>query len=171
MKKSILCVFTGIVLMLASCTKENYDDKYQPIGNYGNASIITSNTVTLNNWTTDFNDGFNFEYSSQISWPALTQSVVNNSVVMAYVQEGTTWYAIPASFSDDTYSSENWNFGFGVGNATISVSGYDDDGSGSASDYNGTVVKLVAITNAARSLHPEVDLNNYTQVASVFGLK
>jgi hypothetical protein len=171
MKKSILPFMAGIALMFASCSKENYDDKYQPIGSYGNASIITSNTITLNNWVEDFNDGINYEYSSQVTWPTLTQSVVNNGIVMAYFQDGTRWQAIPYSETDDTYYAEHWNFSYTVGGATIAINGFDDSGSGSASDYNGYVLKLVAITNEARAMHPEVDLNNYAEVESVFGLK
>lgn len=157
--------------MLSSCKKENYDDKYQPIGSYGNASIITSNTVTLNNWSEDWDDGINYEYSSVISWPALSQSIVDNGMVMVYLKDGSDWIAMPLSYADDTYSSQNWNFYYTAGSATISVSGYDDDGSWLASDFSGTSVKIVAISNEARSLHPEVDFNNYAEVESVFGLK
>jgi hypothetical protein len=171
MKKSILFLMAGAVLTFTSCKKENYDDKYQAKGEYGNASIVTSNTVTLNNWSEEFNDGINYEYSSQIGWPALTQSIIDNGMVMAYLKDGNTWYAMPFSFSDDNYSSQNWNFSFTTGSATINVSGYDDFGSYEAADFSGTPVKLVAISNEAKAMHPEVDFNNYTQVASVFGLK
>jgi hypothetical protein len=78
---------------------------------------------------------------------------------------------MPLSYSDDTYSAINWNFSFTAGIATIHVSGYDDDGSYEASYFNGTKVKFVAISNQAKSMHPEVDFNDYTQVASIFGLK
>ena len=171
MKKSILFLMAGAVLMFTSCTKENYDDKYQAKGSYGNASIVTSNTVTLNNWSEEWNDGINYEYLSQIGWPALTQSIIDNGVVMAYYKDGAYWYALPLSYSDDTYSAQHWNFSYTAGSVDIEVVGYDDSGSWSASDFNGTSVKLVAISNEAKAMHPEVDLNNYTQVASVFGLK
>jgi hypothetical protein len=171
MKKSILFLMAGAVLTFTSCKKENYDDKYQAKGDYGNSSIVTSNTVTLNNWSSDYDDGINYEFSSSISWPLLTQAIVDNGAIMAYLKEGSDYIALPFGYSEDTYFSENWNFSFSSGNAKIYVVGFDDSGSPSTSDYNGSVVKLVAISAEIKALYPEVDFNNYTQVASVFGLK
>lgn len=171
MKKIILLSFLSAAALLSSCKKENYDDKYQPIGDYGNASIVTSNTVTLNNWTQGFDDGINYEYSAQLTWPVLTQAVVDNAMVMMYLKDGNDWIAMPFSFSDDSYAAENWNFFFSTGTATVSVSGYDDSGSGSASDYNGTVVKMVVVSSEVRALHPDVDFNDFEQVSIAFGIK
>ena len=166
--------FTGIIsaillmLSITSCKK----DKYQPVGDYGNANVISSNTVTLNAWSTLSDDGVNFHFESNVLWGEITQEIVDNGAVMVYFKFiGSDWIALPFTISDDNYSSLNMNYYFSVGEVNIQATGFDDLIDYNASDFNGTTVRVVVITQEGRMSHPNVDLSNYEEVKRVFNLK
>lgn len=156
----------AVAISQSSCKK----DKYQPIGDYGNANIISSNTVTLNNWISNYDDGINFDFSSIVTWGEITQDIVDKGIVMVYMQSGSRWIALPFTYSDDTYAGYNFSFAFSVGQIEINVAGYDDSVSPNPSDFNGIVIRAVAMSQETRAAFPDLNLNNYEEVNQVFKL-
>lgn len=165
-------IFLLAMLILSGCAKDKYQPKgdYQPAGNYGNANMIYSNTVTLNNWTSAFDNGTEYVYYSLINWPALTQAIKDNGAVMTYVQSGTQWYALPYS-DHGTGWSYTYDFGFDVGTVEIDLTGVDNTGSPGTASQNGTVVRLVAISPAAKIANPDLNWSNYNEVKARFNLE
>ena len=91
---------------------------------------------------------------------------------MVYADDGAGgWVALPYSFADDDYSSLTFNYSFTVGSVNIMIDGFEELFSYVASDWNGTVVRIVAIASSSRMAHPDVDLKNYNEVKRVFNLK
>lgn len=160
--------------MFNACKKDKYQPKgdYQPAGNYGNANITSSTTVTINNWSSAFDDGVNFEFEASVSWAAITQAIKDKGMVAAYMDDGSgNWVALPTAYADDTYSSITISFHFNVGIVKFYLTGFDDSGSPLPSDFNGMVVRIVAISSAGLTANPNLDYKNYYEVKKVFGLK
>jgi hypothetical protein len=166
MKKGLLFFAAAAIIGLGSCKKD--DDNFQPKGNYG--VITSSNTVTLNNWSSDYDDGTEFIYSSRVSWPEITQNIVNTGLVMVYMSDGAgSWYALPYTDAGSDYSYTT-QFGITSGAVDLMLSGYDLLGSPGASSNNGTVVRIVAIDNAGKIANNDLDWKNYNAVAARLGL-
>jgi len=166
-KIGILLLIIGVTIFNA-CKK----DEYQPKGDYGNANISSSTTVTLNSWASDFDDGINYSFSSIVTWSSITQDIKDKGIVMVYANDGSgSWIALPYTDGGDDYYSNSLNFSFKVGSVTIITNGFDDTGSPNPSDYNGLVVRIVAISTASRKANPNVDLKNYNAVKEAFNIK
>jgi|GEM_PF-2303226 len=167
MKRVLVLTIASAALFLNSCKKDD-DSDLQPKGNYG--VITSSSTVTLNNWTSDYDDGTEYNYSSSVSWPAITQNIVDKGIVMVYEYDGiSSWYALPYSDGGSGWS-DALNFAVSAGRVYFLNSGYDDTGSPGASSMNGTVVRIVAIDNAGKIANPDLDWTNYNEVCKRFGL-
>lgn len=158
------------LLAFSSCKKEGPPG---PAGKDGNANVISSNTLTLYNWSSNFDNGTEFTYSSTITWGNITQSVKDNGVVMVYFHDNTTtnWTAVPYSESGNGYA-DAFDYEIAVGQIALYFDGYDNSGSPGASALNGIVtVRLVAIPASARKANPGLDLKNYPAVKAAFHLK
>lgn len=156
--------------MLTSCTKEG---PAGPAGKDGNANVISSNTVTLSNWISLYDDGTEFTYSSTVTWPTITQDIRDRGLVMAYMKNPSTqaWQALPYSYSGDGYS-DAINFDVNTGLVNITYDGYDLSGSPGASSMNGLItIRLVAASASARTAHPDVDWTNYEEVNALLDKK
>ncbi len=142
-------------------------------GTNGNANVIASTTFTLNNWTSNFDDGINFNYSASASWAGITQAIVDKGVVVVYFDDGSGgWVALPYSYAEDTYSSTTINFSFSVGMVAVEYTGFDDSGSFGASALNGLLaIRIVAISASNREAYPNVNWSNYNEVKAVLNLK
>ncbi len=170
--KLFLCLAIGSSLLLLNGCKKDDDSTYQPKGTYGNANLTSSSTVTLNNWSSDFNDGINYEYSSVINWASITQAVKDNGIVMAYVDDGAGgWLALPYTDAGDSYYSYSFNFSFKVGSISIIANGFDDLGAPATTDFNGTIIRIVAISPVTRAANPNLDYKNFNAVKVALHLK
>jgi hypothetical protein len=159
-----------LALALSSCTKEG---PAGPAGQDGNANVISSNTVTLSNWISLYDDGIDFTYSSTVTWSTITQDIRDRGMVMAYIKNPTTqaWQALPYSYSGDGYS-EAFNFDINTGLVNITYDGYDLSGSPGASSLNGYItIRLVAVPASARTANPDVDWSNYQEVSALLDAK
>lgn len=161
----MLGVFTA--LTFNSCKK----DKYQPIGDYGDTNITTTNTVTPTNWTTTYDDGTNFALESTLSVPGITQDVFDKGAVLVYILSSGRYYALSYSDAGNTYSA-TFNYSFAVGSIIIECTGYDNTGSYKPADLNGQYTfKTVILSSAAKKMHPNVDLTNFDEVKKEFNLQ
>ena len=159
----------SILLLIASCKKEGPQG---PAGKDGNANVVSSNTVVLSNWSSVYDDGTDFLYSSTVTWPTITQDVKDRGVVMVYYHDNTTtnWTAVPYSEAGTGYSY-SMNLDVAVGAVNISFEGYDNTGSPGASALNGLfTVRLVAIPASARQANPNVNLKDYNAVKQAYHL-
>ena len=177
MKTQIISgTFAIIVLMFTSCAKDGATGPAGPAGTNGtngtngNANVTGSNTVTLNNWTSEYDDGIEFVFSKTITWSGITQAIVDKGAVMVYAGDVGEWVALPYAETGSDFST-TFVFVFTTGTVTIYAMGYDDSGSPSPSDFDGTVVRIVAIAASNRAANPDVNLNDYNAVKKAFKLK
>ena len=160
----LVMLFSVSTVIFNGCKKDN-DIEYQPKGSYGNTNITSSTTITLNSWSSDSNDGNNYIFSKSFSWSAITQAIKDNGVVMAYGQNGSNWVVLPYT---ETYTGYSQTMAFQINTGTIQFEllGYDANGSPSTSDFDGTVVRIVAIGAAGMKKLSDnnVDTKNYKAV-------
>lgn len=157
-------ILAFVVSFLSACKKEGPPG---PAGQDGNANVISSNTVTLNNWSTVYDDGTEYTYSANLTWSEITQDVRDRGLVIAYLKDNSTsaWYAMPYSYSGDGYAY-TFNYDFNIGTANIYNEGYDNLGSPGASALNGLfTIRLVAVPAAIQEANPDIDWTNYEQVS------
>jgi hypothetical protein len=155
-----------VISLAAACKKEG---PAGPAGQDGNANVISSNTVTLYNWNTAFDNGTEFSYSSSLTWSAITQDIRDRGLVIAYLKDNSTssWYAMPYSYSGSGYG-ETFNYDFNTGTANIYYEGYDNSGSPGANALNGVfTVRLVAVPASVRIANPDIDWTSYEQVSKL----
>lgn len=163
----------GITLLFIACNKNKYQPKgdYQKAGNYGNANTSHSSVATINNWSSQFNDGTNYFYKSTMNWSTITQEVFDKGIVTAYLDPGDgQWYAMPFSDAGDDYNM-SFGFSFEVGKIHYQVSGYDLVGAPPISQFNGVRTRVVVVYPEGKAAHPDLDYSNYAEVAKVFGIQ
>lgn len=143
-------------------------------------STIESNVYTLSNWTEVSNDAWNFEFETSVSIPSITQDVIDNGAVMCYVKDSNSNIALPYTMSVNQDASLGGHyfsatFGYKVfsGKVIFNFSGFDDLDVHTASEMNqsGYEVKVVVLSEEKLLQHPEVDLNNYSDVRKAFQIK
>ncbi|HAA00252.1 MAG TPA: hypothetical protein PK637_03610 [Flavobacteriales bacterium] len=154
--------FSALVLIvtLSSCKKDKY----------GDADIISSNELVLNNWVQLYNDGVNYEHQASVSWDAINQAAVDKGALTGYLKDAGVWVALPYGYADEDFGV-NINFMFSSGNIKVNASGYSFTGSVPASTFNGYAVRFVLVTPNVKAANPDVDWSNYEMVSARFGLK
>ena len=168
--KNTIILFSLVLFTFSSCKK---DGPVGPAGKDGNANVIASNTLMLNNWSSTFDNGTEFTYSSIITWGSISQAIKDNGVVMIYIHDNTTtnWTALPYSESGTGYS-DAFNFEVAVGQVTVTFDGFDNTGSPGAAALNGVfTIRMVAIPSSVRIANPNVNLKDYNAVKAAFHLK
>ncbi len=133
-----------------------------PTGPQGNAGTLVG-YLTSGNWTS-----LNGHYYLDISWPAITQTVIDSGAVIAYVRpvNATYWNALPAVWFQQGYA-ESWTVSSYVGGLTVWQ--HCDDG---ILRNPGTCeFKIVLIAPGLRMANPDVDFTDYEEVAERFQLQ
>jgi hypothetical protein len=143
------------VVAISSCKKAVIEHEE----NYPHAQVQTQTSV-VTNWI-----GSGSGYEAVVSVPFITADVNNSGLVMCYVQEGSTWIALPITLSAGSWI-EHFVFFTEVGLVTFLV--YDDDGATPAPGSR--TVKIVAVSNTGLIQNPNVDYLNYEEVKSTFTL-
>ena len=161
--RKILFLFAIIAtVVFTSCTKEG------KAGKDGNANVISSNTVTINNWTKVLDDGINYDYTANISFASITDEVKNKGLVLIYCQQGSDWYALPYTDAgtDATTGlkySNSFNYSINTGSTKIECNGFDDSGTASGVTEN-IVVRIVVIPASITSKYPNTNWKDYKEV-------
>lgn len=162
------------VLLLASCAKDKYQPKgdYQPSGNYGNASISSSADLAVfpADYTTVWSNGVDYDFSAQISCNLISQKVLDNGIVMAYMKDTTNgnnmFYALPFSNSQNSTSAEfslHANFFYTLNTFYFRLHGFDKLGPTTPADFGTVILRIVVFSNA-RQIPENLSLTNYQQV-------
>jgi hypothetical protein len=163
MKKvnAVIAVFViATTMFMGGCAKDGATGPAGPAGANGNANVIGTNTVTVNgvNWT-----ALSTYFETTLTDADITQAVVDNGVVLVYAQNGTTWAALPS-----TFSSVSLTFQFYLGNVEIFCANTD----GSQTLNPGTqIFRLVIIPSSARMTNENINFRNYEEVKRAFNLK
>lgn len=167
----LLILASGLFFM-SSCRKDKYQPKgyYQPAGDYGNTAI-NSFTFLPDNWMIDDTTGNNFQYVTFKDWSGITQSVIDNGAVMAYIGNGTAWIALPVTTADSKFGTLSFSYIYSQGSITILLHGYDLNVETTPNDFSGLKFKIVTITGVGLGANPELDYTNYTEVKKAFNLK
>jgi hypothetical protein len=108
MKRSFQLITLAAVLtcalgiLFSACKKEEIPGPKGEAGTNGvggNANITSTNTFVVNvaQWTPD---SANFMQTLTLSFPELTQTVVDKGGVKVYKQTGTTWAELPLVYGD-----------------------------------------------------------------------
>lgn len=190
MKKAFLS-FAILAMILFSCTKPGPIGPTGPAGTNGkdgvagtngaagangtngtngingNANVIGSNTVVSSNWTSLSDDGINFDYSITVTWASITQAIVDKGVVMVYLQNGSSWIALPLTISGTTSGktySGAFVFSINAGAVNIEFAGFNGNGSPGTTTLNGKTFRIVAISASAKTAYPYINWGNYEEV-------
>lgn len=131
-----------------------------PAGTNGNANVIGSNSTTVNSWT--LNSGI--LYSATLSWPSITQEIVDKGAVMVYESDGSGgWAALPYTIA---MTSSTYSFGLGFVNIYVT----NTDGS-SPSNPGSINYRVVAMTSRQMQEHPNLDMTNYYAVKNALAIR
>ncbi len=131
-------------------------------GTNGVANIQTSSVTSTNgSWSYDATED---SYNATISYPAITQAVVDRGTVQVQIgnSSGTSWVALPFAYFDLQYSYE-----YRVGQVVISVV---LNNSTPLANPGGQVFKIVVIPPASKSSEP-ISSENNERVEQIFKIK
>ena len=116
MKNLIFIALTAILVFSNSCTKIEG----------GNADMRTVNfTVRSNDWIQFGTPGLaGFGFAVDLSFPEITNNVINNGMVTLYFQTGNSWTPVPVYFF-----RQDWQAGYfySMRNGVFSIDYYESD--------------------------------------------
>ena len=162
MKKSILLVFIAFALILTSngCKKGDTGPA-GPTGATGNANVQTFNfSVTNASWNADT---AGLQWSADYSLP--TSANVSGAVLL-YVQDGTSWAALPHVDYGVTLE-----YKFDPTAKSIEVQAADSKATIMIGNPGPMTFKVVTIPPPMRKANPNVNLKNYEDVRVAFSIK
>lgn len=153
----------GLLIILAAflitgCQKGDKGDTGDtgpagPSGPKGSANVSSTNyTVATGTWG-GVNTGFVFK---DITINEITQSILDNGVVMVYEGGPSQWNALP-------HSNQNDEWRFLISTQRLRVILLHANGTNVA-DPGSKTFKVVIISGDAMTLHPNLNLNNYDEV-------
>jgi hypothetical protein len=181
MKKAFLGFAILAMISLVSCTKPGPEGPQGPAGTNGtngaagtngtngidgNANVIGSNTIVVNNWVSISDDGTYFTYNSTLTWASITQAIVDKGVVLVYFQDGLGWRALPYTATGQQ-GSITVGYKITVGTVTLICEGYSTLGSPGAAALNGDTYRIVAIPASVAAANPNVNWGNYEEVMKI----
>lgn len=130
-------------------------------GQDGNANVKTfTTTVSSSDWT-EIQDDYS---EAEINVPILTSDIVNNGLVMVYLQSGTDWIALPYTVAFASYT-ESFTYYFSVGKVTLQDISNDNlpiEPTGS--------MRVIAATADGMVRYPDLDWYNYEAVMNALQL-
>jgi len=152
MKKLILTLMAGSMLILGSCTKEGPQG---PQGPTGNANVIGENAFNVTDWTLSSDNVWYATFSDG----NITSDVVDNGAVEIYKEYSNGWTNLP-----DINGITSTVYNFLDGGFTISILNSD----GSLPAAPGTVTfRVVVIPSSVRKAHPNTNWKNYNETMAV----
>lgn len=151
-----------MVLSLNSCKKGKDGEP----GKDG-SSNVSSHTFSVTSWT----DHSDYWYT-QLQISELTSDNINTASVQVYFGTvNNVWRAVPYTYVASTNYFMNYLTTIGMVEVRWEYNGIGS-GNSPTSIYSATSqFKVVVIPPAAKKAHPNVDLNNYSEVKKTFDLK
>ena len=157
MKKILLALCAGSLLVFNSCTKTGPQGPIGPQGPQGNANVVGSDPFTVNTWQYD---GTSKAYYASFSDPDITADVAAHGVVEVFLSyTDGTWRALPDVFGGTQFYDRFSQGGFEIYFANV-------DGS-TPSNPGSQVFRSVVIYPSQRQAHPNTNWRNYNEVMAV----
>lgn len=173
MKKIVLVLVAGSLLVFNSCTKtgpqgpqgpagpQGQAGATGPAGPQGNANVVgngKSFSVPASTWA--FNSTANY-YSVDFSDPDITTDVVNGGIVemFRYYSSSDSWSNLP-----DINGNQVIVFNFYLGGFSIFIQ--TTDGSAPVAPTSAIIFRDVVITPSQRQAHPNTNWKNYSEATS-----
>ena len=155
-----LCILMGVTALVFNGCKGK-DGAPGAQGPEGNATVI-SDTATVPSWLWAL--AFGNQYHCSITDHSITQSIIDNGVVLVYEEAGiNAWRPLPYTFTTTSRSCY-----FAVGFVYIESTNTD----GTAPTNPGTIkYRIVVMSKRSMKSHPTVDYKNYAEVKQAFNLK
>lgn len=149
------------IMIFTSCEKEGPAGPAGRDGLDGNANVVSS-SKTSSNWA--YNDP---SWVITLTYPSITQEIINSGAVLVYMQVGNTYYQIPSTF----YESENYSSSLDV---SIFVGGvsvfWTDSDLIQRTNPGSQTFKVVVIASSDLKKNPSINFSDYEQVVSEFDL-
>jgi hypothetical protein len=166
--KIITTAATGLVILfgltLNACKKAETGPAGKN-GTDGNANVYSTGIVNLDSlWVYNSVDDF---YTATLTSAVITQEVVGNGFVMAYIHSGNGgWLALPLS---NLFTSGDI-FAFEIVNGGVKFHYMDGNSSTTTTDISnyGLLVRVVIVP--AQMKKPSVDYMNYEEVKEAYNL-
>jgi hypothetical protein len=148
--KNFILFIALLTLLMTSCQK----DKYGNTAIYSNQYEVT--------WT--FQDP---SYYTTLNIPQITQDVLDNGAVMAYLSNGNGgWVALPCTVPMNASYASTYTPVFNLGGVTI----WKLDTDFLTLDPGYVTFKIVVLTQKQLIAHPNLDLTDYESVATELAL-
>ncbi len=152
--KYLTIAFLSIGMLIISGCKKGNDG---PQGEDGNANVIGTNIITVNNWSQQGS-----VWRADLTVGEITKDVVDRGLVQIFKKYGPEWWALP-----DINGGTMTYFGYDVGYVSLMISNVD----GSTPSFpNTTDFRVVVISPSNLAAHPDVDFSNYEELKSTFNL-
>ena len=143
-------------------------------GKDGNANVVGKVfTFQVADWTkVTYGTMGKYDYGIAVKVPEITQSVVDKGMVVAYRSNGNgAFTALPASYAFEG-ASKVYVISFSVIHGLGRVTFYRSDSDGlTLPPTEAETYKIVVITPQGRIANPNVNYNDYAEVAKAFNLE
>jgi hypothetical protein len=166
MKTKLLLFATIISVILSACKGDKGDTG--PAGSngaqgpQGNANVTTV-TVTTSNWILS-----GVAWYTTINVSSITQSIVDNGIVMVYMDAGGAWLALPVTIIPSSSYSSTYRYYHYLG--AVEVDKEDTDLTTPANPGTKTF-KIAVIAGSIARDNPNVNWDNYSEVKATFNLQ
>lgn len=169
MKKLVYAAVS--LLMITGCAKDGETGPAGPAGANGAANVKTITwTAGPSSWTTIGTPGNSDHSKSHIkTWIDLSQDVIDNGLVITYLSDGSSISPIPISVPITGGTTVNFTPYYSVGQIEILVqlSNFQTPNTSTSILEWRTVI----VPPIERIKHPEINWNDYNQVANAFHLE
>lgn len=169
MKTKLLLFAMTIAVILSACKGDKGDLGPQgsagpqgPTGPQGNANVHTF-TVTTSNWILS-----GVTYYTSINVSSITQSIVDNGVVLVYMDASGAWLALPVTIVPSASYSSTYRYYHYLGGVEIDKTDTDLTTPGNPGTKT---FKIAVIAGSIVRDNPNVDYNNYSEVKATFNLQ
>lgn len=162
---SIITIVTTVAFFLG-CTKKG---ETGPAGKDG-TSNVSATVFSVSSWAWSSPN-----YYVNLNVPEITAGNLSSAAIMVYFSKGNNnWTALP--FTQYNNSGSNYFMGFNTSVGNVQVTWIYDSSLSTGDNpniYYGVTVqcKAVVIPKAAKAAHPNINLNNYSEVKATFNLE
>ena len=174
-KTALGATFTTAALLLlttlGSCVKGDKGDTGDTgiagtNGTNGNANVSASSvTLSQSDWSYD---ATNWDYYADLTYPKITQDVVDNGTVEVFLGDGagTSWQSVPTTTYYSSTASYSFDYKYYLGGLTLFINLSSNVTFTTIANYQ---FKIVAIGGAQRKAHPNTNWKDYNSIKAALG--
>jgi hypothetical protein len=164
LKVIISIVVIASTTLIQGCTKKG---DVGPAGKDG-SSNVSATVFQASSWSWSAPN-----YYINLNVPEITSDNLTSAAIMVYfTKDNTKWIAVPFTQYNSPY---NYLMGFNTSIGQVQVTWIYDSSLSSGDNPNiyygvTTQYKVVVIPKGAKAAHPDVNLNNYSEVKKAFNI-